>query len=264
MVRYPEIIVRDLTFADLDNDNDLDFISIDNFNNIQYFENVGTATEFYYVPTSFNRETTITLYDTDGHDRLDVRTDRYDQWNDLNPGSPSDVYGLVGNLIIAHDTVIEEVVAGYGNDVVFGNTADNRLYGFPGDDMLLGNDGDDLVMGYSGNDLLRGDKGDDRIIGGTGADILVGGLGNDTFVFSPDDGVYDDKIVDFNNGDNTIDLSAFGTIHSLDDFGYHFYDESEENTYLDLTAHGGGKIILEGFTDEIFASDFIFSDSVMA
>ena len=267
-VRYgdlPSTIVRDLTFVDLDNDNDLDFISIDNYNTVQYFENIGTATEFNYIPTSFNRSTTLTIYDTGGTDWLDVRTDSYDQFIDLNPESVSSVYGLINNVVIAHDTIIENTFAGYGDDVVFGNTANNRLYGgYAGDDYLFGNDGDDTLWGLSGDDLLRGDRGNDRLIGGHGADTLVGGLGNDTFVFSPGDGVYDDRIVDFRNGDNTIDLSAFDTIDSVDDFGYLYYDETEVDTYLDLTEHGGGKIILAEFTDNITASDFIFSDDVMA
>ena len=256
----PEVIVRDLTFADLDNDNDLDFISIDNYNNIQYFENVGTATEFYYVPTSFNRETTITLYDTGGNDSLDLRTDIYDQWIDLNPGSESNVYGLTGNLVIAHDTIIENVVAGYGNDIVFGNTANNNLYGFPGDDMLLGNDGNDLVMGYSGDDLLRGDKGNDRLIGGPGTDILVGGLGNDTFIFRQEDGTDGDVIIDFDNGDNKIELKEFENIHSLEDLTYYL---SGEDSVIDLTSHGGGLIILEDYTESLSSSDFIFSELIV-
>ena len=266
--RYGDLplqIVRDLTFVDLDNDNDLDFISIDNYNTVQYFENIGTATEFNYIPTSFNRSTTLTIYDTGGTDWLDVRTDSYDQFIDLNPESVSSVYGLINNVVIAHDTIIENTFAGYGDDWVFGNTVNNRLYGgYAGDDYLFGNDGDDTLWGYSGDDLLRGDRGNDRLIGGHGADTLVGGLGNDTFVFSPGDGVYDDRIVDFRNGDNTIDLSAFDTISSVDDFGYLYYDETKVDTYLDLTEHGGGKIILQEFTDEISASDFIFSDPVVA
>ena len=123
----PSTIVRDLTFSDLDNDNDLDFIAIDNNNTIQYFENIGTASEFYYVPTSFNRATTLTIYDTDGVDLLDVRTDIYNQWIDLNPVSESSVYGLVNNLVFAHDTMIENVIAGKGHDIVFDNTANNVI-----------------------------------------------------------------------------------------------------------------------------------------
>ena len=177
---FPTTIIRDFTFADLDNDNDLDFIAIDNSYNVQYFENRGTAADANLVPTSYNRTTTLTIYDTDGTDWLDVRTDIYDQIIDLNPESVSSVYGLTNNVVIAHDTIIENTFAGYGDDWVFGNTANNRLYGgYSGDDYLFGNDGDDTLWGYSGNDLLRGDEGNDRLIGGSGADTLVGGLGDD-------------------------------------------------------------------------------------
>lgn len=261
---FPITIIRDFTFTDLDNDNDLDFIAIDNNYNVQYFENTGTATDANLIPTNFNRTTTLTIYDTDGVDLLDFRTDIYDQWIDLNPGKVSSVYNLVNNLIIAHDTVIEKVIAGRGDDTVFGNTASNVINGFVGDDLLFGNDGNDTMKGSAGNDLLRGDKGNDRLIGGTGADTLVGGLGNDTFVFSPDDGVSDDKIVDFGNGHNTIDLSAFDTIHSVNDFGYYYYNEIEVDGLLDLTEHGGGRIVLVGYTDTLDDSHFLFSESMVA
>ncbi len=258
------LIIQDFAFADIDSDGDLDLFSFDDKSRIFYFENTGAPGSFHFDPTTFNRSTAITVYDTGGYDRLDFRTDIYGQWIDLNPSNPSHVYGLTGNLIIAHDTIIESVIAGRGDDVVLGNQVNNAINGFLGDDLLFGNDGNDALNGSAGNDLLRGDRGNDRLTGGSGADTLVGGLGNDTFVFSPEDGVYDDRIVDFSNGDNTIDLSAFDTISSVDDFGYLYYDETQVDTYLDLTEHGGGKIILQDFTDSITASDFIFSETVVA
>ena len=259
----PTKIVRELTFADLDNDNDLDFVSIDNSNSIQYFENIGTAKEFYFVPTSFNRETTITIYDTGGTDRLDFRTDVYDQWIDLNPPNPSNVYGLIGNLVIAHDTVIEIVVAGRGDDTVFGNEANNVLNGYYGNDLLFGNDGNDTLRGSAGDDLLRGDRGNDQLTGGTGADVLVGGLGDDRFYFSPNDGDYRDEIVDFTRGKDRIDLSDFDTIHSVQDIIWYDHGVDGKDALLDLTGHGGGEVVLTGYDEEyIYDSDFIFTDSV--
>ena len=261
----PPNIIQDFAFADLDGDGDLDFFSFDAGSNVFYFENTGSPGDFRFEPTTFNRNTTLTIYDTSGTDWLDVRTDKDDQWINLNPGSLSNVYGLTGNMVIAHDTIIENAFAGYGDDWVFGNTANNRLYGgYAGDDLLFGNDGNDTLWGYSGNDLLRGDKGNDLLIGGSGADTLVGGLGDDRFYFGPDDGVYEDQIIDFGNGDNVIDLRQFDTIHSANDFGYYYYDESEVDTYLDLTEHGGGTILLVGFTDTLDVSDFVFSDSMIA
>ena len=71
----------------------------------------------------FEDPVTLTLYDKDGNDTLDLRTDTTDQRVDLRPEGISDVYGLVGNLIIARDTLIENFVAGSGNDIVIGNEA---------------------------------------------------------------------------------------------------------------------------------------------
>ena len=141
----PKEIITDFAFADLDDDGDLDVFSIDNYSTVHYFKNVGTATNFNFIPTNFNRQTTLTLYDTDGTDLLDLRTDNHDQWIDLNPGAVSHVYGLEGNLVIAHDTIIEKLIAGRGNDIIFGNTANNAIIGFYGDDFLFGNDGNDTL-----------------------------------------------------------------------------------------------------------------------
>ena len=256
------LVIQDFTFADLDGDGDLDFFAFGIGNDIFYFENTGSQGNFRFNPTTFNQKTSLTIYDTGGTDWLDVRTDKYDQWIDLKPGYASSVYNVRNNVVIAHDTVIENTFAGYGDDIVFGNTADNRLYGgYAGDDMLFGNDGDDTLWGLSGDDLLRGDNGNDIIVGGSGADVFVGGLGDDRFVFGPDDGAYRDTITDFHNGGNIIDLRAFDTIHSVADITWYHHGESGKDARLDLTEHGGGEIILEEYgEDYIYNSDFIFTD----
>ena len=112
------------------------------------------------------RPVTLTLYDTGGADTLDLRTDTRDQQVDLRPEGISDVFGLTGNLVIARDTVIENLVAGSGDDTVTGNQAANYL------------------EGRAGNDHLEGGAGHDRISGGTGADILNGGAGSDVLDYS--------------------------------------------------------------------------------
>ena len=56
----------------------------------------------------------------------------------LQPETASDVYGLVGNLVIARDTLIENYVAGTGDDIIVGNAADNVLEGNAGADDIDG------------------------------------------------------------------------------------------------------------------------------
>ncbi len=122
--------------------------------------------------TPFEDPVTLTLYDKDGNDTLDLHTDTTDQRVDLRPQGISDVYGLVGNLIIARDTLIENFVAGSGNDIVIGNEAANLLEGRGGDDELMGNEGNDILEGGAGNDMLEGSAGADRLNGGAGEDTV--------------------------------------------------------------------------------------------
>ena len=110
---------------------------------------------------SFGNPVTLTLHDSGGIDTLDLRTDTTDQQVDLQPAGFSDVYGLVGNLIIAQDTLIENYIAGSGDDVVTGNDAANYLQG---------RDGNDDLRGGGGNDVLEGGAGADRLDGGPGMD----------------------------------------------------------------------------------------------
>ena len=62
----------------------------------------------------FEDPITLTLYDNGGIDTLDLHTDSTDQRVDLRPEGISDVYGLAGNLIIARDTLIENLLPGQG------------------------------------------------------------------------------------------------------------------------------------------------------
>lgn len=120
----------------------------------------------------------LTIYDTDGEDTLDLRWDADDQRVELRPEGISDVLGLTGNWVIARDTVIENFVAGSGNDEVTGNDAANRLEGRAGNDTLAGASGDDRLDGGDGND---------RLIGGAGADALDGGAGRDVLRYDGSD-----------------------------------------------------------------------------
>ena len=204
-------------FIDIDNDNDFDLIVADNLGAIRYFENSGTQTSPEFVTrTSFSSPVTLTLYDNGGNDTLDLRTDRVDQRVDLRPEGISDVYGLIGNLVIARDTVIENFIAGSGNDVIIGNTAANSLEGRSGNDHLHGGAGADILNGGPGEDyayyldspvgvLVRlhaasavrnGDAAGDTL---TGIEHLVGSEFNDTLA-----GDGEDNILEGRNGNDDL------------------------------------------------------------
>ena len=138
-------------------------------------------------------------------------------------------------------------------DTIDGGRGDDRLFGGGGDDVLYGGEGDDLLRGGTGSDTLQAGSGDDILEGGVGADTMDGGIGVDTFVFSSGHGM--DTITDFRNGQDLIDISAFG-LSDLDDLAL---ASVADGVAIDLAAHGGGTILLEGFDiADLDATDFLF------
>ena len=159
------------TFADLDNDGDLDLVVGEN-GHLYHFENTGSRTDASFTPLRLSQSVALTLHDTGGSDTLDLRTDTADQRVDLRPEGISDVYGLVGSLVIARGTVIEHFIAGSGNDTIIGNAAANHLQGRSGNDSLWGSSGDDVLEGGAGADRLEGGAGVDQLSGGADVDTV--------------------------------------------------------------------------------------------
>jgi Ca2+-binding RTX toxin-like protein len=60
-------------------------------------------------------------------------------------------------------TNIENVIGGDGNDIIYGDNANNTLIGGAGDDVLNGGGGNDTLQGGLGNDALIGGAGNDTI-----------------------------------------------------------------------------------------------------
>ena len=129
---------------------------------------------------------------------------------------------------------------GKGNDNVSGGEGDDVLRGNRGDDVLIGFAGNDDTRGGGGDDTVRGDRGDNYLLGGNGADTIVDGraVGNDVmtggfggqasadgdedvFVFaqrrSSNTQAEFDRIKDFEDGIDKIDLSSFSNFATFSD-----------------------------------------------
>ena len=92
------------------------------------------------------------------------------------------------------------LIAGSGNDELFGRS---------GKDVLKGKNGNDHLDGGSGHDKLVGGAGDDLLAGGKGKDLLRGGGGQDAFLFDTKLGHGQvDRIADFHVGVDTIILDG--------------------------------------------------------
>ncbi|QUJ76024.1 M10 family metallopeptidase C-terminal domain-containing protein [Sulfitobacter albidus] len=89
-------------------------------------------------------------------------------------------------------TLIEGLLAGAGDDVIFGSDVGNVLRGAEGQDTLIGAGGGDILEGEADDDFLFGDDGNDTLRGGAGDDVIQGGAGNDVI-----DGGAGDDLVDY-------------------------------------------------------------------
>jgi Ca2+-binding RTX toxin-like protein len=116
----------------------------------------------------------------------------------------------------------------------------------------------DYILGGSDSNYIEGGAGDDVIAGGGGRDFISGGTGNDIFVYrtSPDDGI--DRIADFVQGQDRIDLATIlGAPKALpdwqwlgsDSFTGHawqlHYTQSDDATVIELDANGDLKADLK-------------------
>lgn len=76
----------------------------------------------------------------------------------------------------------------------------------------IGTARNDRIIGSAAADTLQGGAGNDFVHDGGGNDLLFGGAGADVFVFSRDG--TPDRIGDFQDGTDRIDLSDWGRIYS--------------------------------------------------
>lgn len=135
-----------------------------------------------------------------------------------------------------------------------GGGGDDTIRSGAGDDSVTGDEGKDLLHGNAGDDLLDGRRGNDTLRGGTGDDVLTGGAGNDDFVLRRGEG--DDRIADFGNAADDLDLSAFrfsgfAAVAAL-------AADRAGGMRLDLRGEGGGLVFLDGFLKAQFdAGDVI-------
>jgi subtilisin-like proprotein convertase family protein len=144
------------------------------------------------------------LNDSSGTATINTATVTGDNYLDLRPGAVDTIAGR--NLTIGTGTIIKNLWAGDGNDMIFCSNVGSTV---------------------------QGGRGNDTIVAGQGADTLSGGPGNDTFDFdflktAPD------VITDFATGSDVIDVRQLFT-----SIGYTGSDPVADH-WLNLTADGRG------------------------
>lgn len=164
-----------------------------------------------------------TIYDRDGIDTINLSdVVGQDMTIDLRDG------GIIGNaengyrpqkvFAVAKGTIIENVISGYGDDTIIGNDADNLLNGGFHDDVLTGNGG------------------------------------RDTFRVSADWG--NDRIKDFQQGQDVVDFSASSGVTSMDDIKI-----TSQGKHALISDANGNSILIDGMAGKITAKDIVFSSA---
>lgn len=105
---------------------------------------------------NYSQPPAFTIYDSGGSNTLDCSGYSVAQAIDLHPGAFSSIGGLVHNIGIATNTIIETAIAGSGNDTLIANDTSCTLVGGAGSDTMIGGAGADRLVAGSGVDTMTG------------------------------------------------------------------------------------------------------------
>ncbi|CAO4157324.1 M10 family metallopeptidase C-terminal domain-containing protein [Methylorubrum extorquens] len=115
----------------------------------------------------------------------------------------------------------------------------------------------DYILGGSGFNYIEGGSGDDVIVGGGGRDIISGGGGEDIFVYQSltNDGI--DRISDFTQGQDGIDLAAItGAPKTVADWQWLGSESFTGNTWQVRYKQSSGVTTIELDADGDLKADF--------
>ena len=162
-----------------------------------------------------------TIWDGNGSDTIDLSNYNAGITANLAPGGSIDFSTTQkaqlgagiwadANLYLAFapdnrkKAMIENIVAGKGDDFIFGNSTVNMIDAKGGSDTIEAFGGNDTIFGGGGRDDIKGGAENDIIDGGIGKDTVSGSGGADTFMLH--DRSAKDVIRDFEIGIDIIDV----------------------------------------------------------
>lgn len=159
------------------------------------------------------------------------------------------VYNGGAHVVIGGTDEADHIVAGEGDDTIWGWGGDDTLEGGYGVDHIHGGAGDDIITNAGTDigaaDFLHGEGGNDVIHGGSGLALIFGNEGNDFIVAGPD-------------GKHV--LGGLGNDFILGGDGGDFLMGNEDDDWIE----GGGRFdTLAGENSELFFNSSIIGHDVL-
>jgi len=155
--------------------------------------------------------------------------------------------GLIeGNVELgAEDDVFVQDHAGDVTGSVRGGDGDDQITMNGSDDVLSGEAGGDVLRAGAGDDRIFGGAGDDFIFDGAGSDEMHGGEGVDRFVYEGADASAIDRIIDFENDVDILNLAGAGLSGRGSALLRMSTDLDGDTT---LTLDNGAQLVIEGIS----------------
>lgn len=104
--------------------------------------------------------------------------------NPATAGADSNYLRYTGgdHVVLGGTETADILIAGIGDDTLFGDGGNDLLEGGFGNDIINGGAGDDIITDLGGDDNVKAGDGNDVVHAGNGLDLVMGGAGQD-FVF---------------------------------------------------------------------------------
>ncbi|MEQ1809062.1 MAG: peroxidase family protein [Terricaulis sp.] len=173
-------------------------------------------------------------------------------------------YNGVGHVVLGGTDQADVLIAGIGDDTIWGDGGNDRIEGGNGFDMLNGGDGDDIITDLAFDDNIKGGDGNDVIHAGEGLDLVIAGRGNDFVNLGAGEGdeVFAGLGDDFITGEGTIQGFVGGFGNDWIESGFGIGGLTGDNADVDGSAlnfagedvNGGHDVLIGGGAPNDFDS----------
>jgi Ca2+-binding RTX toxin-like protein len=196
---------------------------------------------------SLNPTPIYTIWDAGGIDTLDCSGYAGNQIISLISGTYSSVDGMIQNVAIAFNCVIEAAIGGGGIDTITGNEGNNMLTGGAGADMMNGGNGADLYMIYAAAEHPLAERITDTGASGTDEVRFASMTANETLMLYAGDTGIESVVIGtgtgayaVTTGTTSLNVNASGVLNGLNITGNAGANTLTGTAYNDILTGGAG------------------------